>query len=90
MLLGIIFIVSGDIKTMALDKEMNLIESRVEKPCCRKKVLQRQMTDITNVVSFKKGHEGVNYYTLEYTIRAEFRHHAPMVILTSSSRKKIV
>lgn len=48
------------------------------------------MTDITNIVSFKKGHEGINYYTLEYTIRAEFRNHKPMVILTSTSKNKIV
>jgi hypothetical protein len=48
------------------------------------------LKEITNIVSYKKGHEGINHYTLHYTIRAEFKHHAPMLILESASRSKIV
>lgn len=90
VILGLVFFVSGDIKTMVLDREVNLIERRYQKFCCRKRILRRRMTDITNVVSFKKGHEGVNFYTLEYTIRLEFKQNAPLVILKSTSKNKII
>jgi len=90
ILLGLCFIYAGKVTTVTIDKYLNLVENRRTNMFCRKKSVQRELKDITNVVSYKKGHEGINHYTLHYTIRAEFRHHAPMLILESASRSKII
>lgn len=88
--IGFSFIYAGKVTTVTVDKYLNLVENRQTNVFCRKKSVQRELNEITNIVSYKKGHEGINHYTLHYTIRAEFKHHVPMLILESASRSKIV
>jgi hypothetical protein len=90
IVIGFSFVYAGKVTTVTIDKYLNLVENRRTSVICRKKSVQRELNEITNIVSYKKGHEGINHYTLHYTIRAEFKHHVPMLILESASRSKII
>lgn len=71
--LSMAFFWAGRITTVTLDKFLNVIETRESNLCCRRKAKYAEFSEITNVTSFKKGHEGINNYTLHYTIRVEFK-----------------
>lgn len=84
------FFWAGRTTTVTLDKFLNVIETRESNVFCRRKSKIAEFSEITNVTSFKKGHEGINNYTLHYTIRVEFKHQPPMTIITSASKTKII
>ena len=48
------------------------------------------LSRVINIRAVKKGHDGVNFYTLHYVIQAEFRDEPPIKILESSKRDKII
>lgn len=89
-MLAVAFFWAGRVTTVTLDKFLNVVETREYNLCCRRKSKYEEFSEITNVTSFKKGHEGINNYTLHYTIRVEFKHSPPMTIITSASKSKII
>lgn len=90
LVLGFVFIYGGKIDSVVIDKSTLLMELHKRNMFClnRKKVFD--LTKVTNIRCVKKGHDGVNFYTLHYTIQAEFRGQAPVKILESSKREKII
>lgn len=80
LVIGLIYFLSmsffwaGRTTTVTLDKFLNVVETRESNLCCRRKVKFAEFSEITGVTSFKKGHEGINNYSLHYTIRVEFKH----------------
>ena len=54
---------------------------------------RKQTFDIKNIRDvrcFKKGHEGVQFYTVRYVIQAEFKNQRPIKILESQQKTKMI
>lgn len=90
MILGLVFLLGGKIESVIIDKEKCFLELHKRNIIClnRKKVFD--LSHVNNIRAVKKGHDGVNFYTLHYVIQAEFRDQAPIKILESSKKDKIV
>ena len=58
--------------------------------CCPTHTQAYELKEVENLRAFKKGHEGINFYTLHYTLQAEFNSEQPPVkIWDSQDEKKI-
>ena len=57
--------------------------------CAQKKQVD-DLHHVHNIRGIKKGHEGVNFYTIHYVIYAEFRNKPPIKIMDSQNRRKII
>jgi hypothetical protein len=68
VLMGILFFANGSIEILTIDKEVNLISIAKKKCCCCTRTQAYDLKNVRNVRSFKKGHEGINHYTLHYTL----------------------
>ena len=90
LLLGLVFVYAGKIESVVIDKSTNFLEMHKRSIICLNKKRVYDLTGVTNVRCVKKGHDGVNFYTLHYIIQAEFRNTPPIKILESSKREKIV
>ena len=90
LLLGFIFMYGGKVESVVIDKNKLFLELHKRNIFCLNKKKVFDLTKVTNIRCVKKGHDGVNFYTLHYTIQAEFRGQAPIKILESSKREKIV
>ena len=88
--LGLTFIFGGKIDSVIIDKDRCFLEiHKTSVICCtRKKVYD--LSRVHNVRAVKKGHDGINFYTLHYVIQAEFRNEPPIKLLESSKKDKIV
>ena len=90
ILLGLIFILGGKVESVVIDKEKCFLELHKRNIVCMNKKVCHDLTSVNNIRAVKKGHDGVNFYTLHYVIQAEFRDKPPLKILESSKREKIV
>ena len=81
--LGFTFMYGGKVESVVIDKRLNLLELLSTSIFCCTKRSVYSLKDLTNVRAVKKGHDGVNFYTLHYTIQAEFRNARPVKILES-------
>ena len=90
VLLGLCFIGAGKVESVVLDKRRNVLELQKTNVICRTSRQGHSLTHLSNIRGFKKGHAGVNYYTLHYVIQAEFKTCAPVRILESQNRQKII
>ena len=57
--------------------------------CCVDKKVD-DLHQVHNIRGIKKGHEGVNFYTVHYVIVAEFRNKPAVKIMESQNREKII
>ena len=90
MLLGMIFIYGGKIESVVFDKEKCFLEIHKRSIICLNSKRVYDLTRVSNIRCVKKGHDGVNFYTLHYVLQAEFRNEPPIKLLESSKREKIV
>jgi hypothetical protein len=72
VLFGVLFFANGTLETLTIDKELELVTIHKKKCwyCIRKQ--SYDLKNVRNIRSFKKGHEGINHYTLHYTLQVEF------------------
>ena len=90
LILGMTFICGGKIDSVIVDKERGFLEiHKTSVICCTSKKV-RDLQSVKNIRAIKKGHDGVNFYTLHYVIQAEFRNEPPIKLLESSKRDKII
>ena len=83
MILGFIFIHAGKIESVIIDKDRSLLEvSKTSIFCVSKKEVD-DLHNVHNIRGIKKGHEGINFYTIHYVIYAEFRNKPPIKIMDS-------
>ncbi len=90
MLLGFVFLWGGKIESVVVDKERCLLELHKRSIICLNSKKVYDLSKVSNIRCVKKGHDGVNFYSLHYVIQAEFRNQAPIKILESAKRDKIV
>ena len=90
MILGFVFLWGGKIESVIIDKERCLLELHKRNIVCLNNKKVFDLSKVQNVRCVKKGHDGVNFYSLHYVIQAEFRNQAPIKILESAKREKIV
>ena len=87
ILLGIIFVAGGKINSVVFDKEKVLMEVHKRSVLCINKKKVYDLTRVENIRCVKKGHDGINFYTIHYEIQAEFRNEIPIKILESTKRE---
>ena len=89
--LGFVFLYAGKIESVVIDKSKDFMEVKKTSVFCVSKTDRTpSLRDIHNIRGIKKGHEGVNFYTLHYVIYAEFRNKPSVKIMESQNRDKIV
>ena len=89
--LGFVFLYAGKIESVVIDKSKDFMEVKKTSVFCVSKTDRTpSLRDIHNIRGIKKGHEGVNFYTLHYVIYAEFRNKPSVKIMESQNREKIV
>jgi len=69
--LGVAFLYAGKLHTVAFDKTKGALIISKKTIICRSKENRYRLSDIINIKAYKKGHGGVNVYTLHYVIQAE-------------------
>ena len=90
LILGFVFLYAGKIESVVIDKERSLLEvMKTSIFCCVDKKVD-DLHQVHNIRGIKKGHEGVNFYTVHYVIVAEFRNKPAVKIMESQNREKIV
>jgi len=90
ILLGLIFLYGGKVESVVIDKDRRLLELRKRSIICLVNKKVYDLSRVNNIRCVKKGHDGVNFYTLHYVIQAEFPNEPPIKVLESSKRDKIV
>ena len=90
LVLGLVFICGGKIESVVVDKNKCFLELHKTSALCMTNKKVHDLSRVNNIRCVKKGHDGVNFYTVHYIIQAEFRGEAPIKILESSKREKIV
>jgi hypothetical protein len=88
VILSISFIYAGKIESVIFDKQKQLISLCNTSVICRKEERNFKMQDISDVKAYKKGHNGVNVYTLHFKIMIEFRNMAPLKVWETQSGTK--
>ena len=87
---GAIFFIAGKIETMTIDKTTGVLSINKTACFCCDNIRAFDLKEVANVRAFKKGHEGINFYTLHYAINAEFNtDEAPVKIWDSPNKKTI-
>ena len=89
-ILGIIFLYGGKVESVIIDKDKCFLELHKRSIICLNNKRVFDLSRVSNIRAVKKGHDGVNFYTLHYVIQAEFRNEAPIKILESTKRDKII
>ena len=90
LVLGLIFLYGGKVESVVVDKERCLLELHRRSILCLNNKKVYDLQNVKNIRCVKKGHDGVNFYTLHYVVQAEFSNEPPVKILESSKREKIV
>lgn len=80
VILSFSFIYAGKIESVILDKQKQQLSVCKTTVICRKEQRNFKMHEISDVKAYKKGHNGVNVYTLHYKIMVEFRNMPPLKI----------
>ena len=71
LILGMCFVYAGKVESIEFDKpnkKMQLVKTNVF--CCKFR-RSYDLGDLNNVRLIKKGHDGINYYTIHYSINVE-------------------
>lgn len=90
ILLGLTFLYGGKVESVVIDKDRYLLELHRRSVICLNNKKVYDLSRVSNIRCVKKGHDGINFYTLHYVIQAEFANEPPIKILESSKRDKIV
>lgn len=85
-----LFVSAGSIRTIVFDSDVGLLEIHETNFFCNTKKKAHDITDIRDVRCFKRGHEGVQFYTVRYIMQVEFRKDKPLMILESGEKRKVV
>ena len=80
---------AGKVESTVFDKNKRLILVKKTSVICRSKVRSFNMDEMRNIRAYKKGHAGINFYTLHYEIIVDFRQMAPVKVLESQNVDKI-
>ena len=72
-ILSLSFFVAGQIESIVFDKTLHELQMWRTSLYCVKKVKRFPLDEIADVRAYKKGHSGINVYTLHYKIVIVFR-----------------
>ena len=75
---------------MVIDKTTSLLEVISTSIFCTTRKRVDDLHQVHNIRGIKKGHEGINFYTIHYVIVAEFRNKPSVKIMESQNRRKII
>ncbi len=85
MLLSFAFLYAGKIESVVFDRGNGLFQVQKTTIICRKETQNYRMKDIHQVTAYKRGHSGVNVYTVHYKMIVEFTNMPPVKILESQN-----
>jgi hypothetical protein len=88
--LGIAFLYAGKVYTVAFNKQTGLLSVYKRSIFCKMNEKNYRLSDIHNIKAYKKGHGGINVYTVHYVIQAEVNQAPILKILETQNREKVV
>ena len=87
---GLAFFAAGKVECLLVDKSTGIMSLTKTACCCVNGQKVFDLKEVSNIRAFKKGHEGINFYTLHYAINVEFNtDEAPVKIWDSPNKKTI-
>lgn len=90
IVLALSFFFAGKVESIIFDRQKQELSLSKTSVICTKNVLKFPMNEIVDIKAYKKGHSGVNIYTLHYKIMAEFRTLPPFKITETSKEEKCI
>ncbi len=74
-ILDFTFIAVGRIESIVVDRKAGELQLHKTNVICLKSCERYPLADISEIKAYKKGHNGVNVYTIHYRIEIEFLNH---------------
>lgn len=71
--LSFVFFSAGKVESIVFDKQVQELQFWKTSLFCIKSVDRYSMDDIIDVKAYKRGHSGINVYTLHYKVMAIFK-----------------
>jgi hypothetical protein len=88
--MGLIFLFSGKIHTVVLNKQTGLLSIIETSVVCTKQYTEWTLDQVQNVRIFKRGHNGLQFVTVHYEIQIDFKELPSCVILETKSIDKAI
>lgn len=88
--LSLMFFCAGHVESIVFDKTINELQLWRTSLYCVKKVKRFALSEIGDVRAYKKGHSGVNVYTLHYKIVIVFQGNGqdPIKLMETAKEEK--
>lgn len=88
--LSLMFFCAGHIESIVFDKTQNELQLWRTSLYCVKKVMRYPLNEIAEVRAYKRGHNGVNVYTLHYKIVIVFMANSqdPIKLMETAKEEK--
>ena len=81
---------AGKVESVIFDRNKSVFQICKTSVICRQTTKSFRLSDIAQVKGIKKGHSGVNVYTMHYKIIVEFQNMPPVKILETQNRTKVI
>ena len=88
--LGVAFLYAGKLHTVSFNKQTGNLSISKKTIFCKTQEKLYRLSDLINIKAYKKGHGGVNVYTLHYVIQAEIHQEPIIKILETQNREKVI
>lgn len=88
--LSLMFFCAGHVESIVFDKTLNELQLWRTSLYCVKKVRRFPLSEIGDVRAYKRGHDGVNVYTLHYKIVIVFQGNSqdPIKLMETAKEEK--
>ena len=90
IILAFSFMYAGKVESIVFDKQLQQLQLWKTSILCLKDVQKYSMRQISGVRVYRRGHNGVNVYTIHYKINVDFKERPSLKIMETQSREKAV
>lgn len=88
--LSFAFLYAGKVESVIIDKTKMTLEMWKTSILCKKEVRIYDLADVKDISGYKRGHQGVNVYTLHYNIMVDFKNGVSVKLFETQNREKII
>jgi len=89
-ILALAFIFAGRIESIVFDKKQKVLIQCKTTVFCYKNVERFPIEDISEVITYKRGHHGASVYTIHYIIEIVFNNYPPFKLIETGSESKAI
>ena len=84
------FFIAGKVESLVIDKHTGVMTVGKTGCFCCTTSKAFDLKEVCNIRAFKKGHEGINFYTLHYALNAEFNTDEPPIKIWDSPHQETI